>query len=286
MSQDTSQPTAAPGRPARPTPTDYATDWDHTHEDYAAAAPEIWDDLREPLPGGPHRPLRRRLAAHPPRGRGRHRPRHHPLHLAERRRLGLPALRPGAGGLRPAHHLGPAVPRVRPPLLLPAFSPKAIRPLEASTRELCAGLLDDLLADGATEVDAATAYAQHIPVRVIAHMLGVPPEDGDRFRGFIHRILEKPGQTGPVDEEETMVFYLEQVLQEHREASPATTSSATCSSQEVDGEPLEPTTTSSAPSPCCSSPASTPPGRPSAPASGTWPSTRTSASAWRSRSPS
>ena len=52
-------------------------------------------------------------------------------------------------------------------------------------------------ADGATEVDAATDYAQHIPVRVIAHMLGVPPEDGDRFRVFIHRILETAGPERP-----------------------------------------------------------------------------------------
>jgi cytochrome P450 len=33
-------------------------------------------------------------------------------------------------------------------------------------------------------------YAQEIPVRVIAVMLGLPEEEGDRFRTWIHEILE------------------------------------------------------------------------------------------------
>ena len=39
-------------------------------------------------------------------------------------------------------------------------------------------------------VDAATEYAQHIPIRVIADMLGFPPEDGRRFREFVEDVLE------------------------------------------------------------------------------------------------
>ena len=35
---------------ARPPVADWATDFDHTHPDYAAAAPEIWDDLRGTCP--------------------------------------------------------------------------------------------------------------------------------------------------------------------------------------------------------------------------------------------
>ena len=34
----------------RPPVTDWATDFDHTHPDYAASAPEIWDELRETCP--------------------------------------------------------------------------------------------------------------------------------------------------------------------------------------------------------------------------------------------
>ena len=42
----------------------------------------------------------------------------------------------------------------------------------------------------ATEVDAAVDYAQHIPVDVIARMLGFPAEDADLFRGFIRDVIE------------------------------------------------------------------------------------------------
>ena len=34
----------------RPPVKDWATDFDHTHPDYAAAAPAIWDELRETCP--------------------------------------------------------------------------------------------------------------------------------------------------------------------------------------------------------------------------------------------
>ncbi len=124
-------------------------------------------------------------------------------------------------------------------LLLPAFSPKAIRPLEGSTRALCRGLLDGMLAEAGRGdiVDAATAYSQHIPVGVIAHMLGVPPEDGDRFRTFIHRILEKPGQIGPTDTEDTMVFYLDKVIEDHRR-EPRDDLIGYLLGLELDGEPL------------------------------------------------
>ena len=39
-------------------------------------------------------------------------------------------------------------------------------------------------------VDAARDYAQHIPMRVIADMLGFPPEDGPQFRQFVENTLE------------------------------------------------------------------------------------------------
>ena len=43
---------------------------------------------------------------------------------------------------------------------------------------------------GEGRCDAAVEYAQEIPARVIAHMLGVPEDDGDLFRKWIHEILE------------------------------------------------------------------------------------------------
>ena len=38
--------------------------------------------------------------------------------------------------------------------------------------------------------DGAVDYAQHIPVEIIAHMLGIPASDGDRFRGWIKAVLQ------------------------------------------------------------------------------------------------
>jgi cytochrome P450 len=73
-------------------------------------------------------------------------------------------------------------------LLLPAFTPQAIARLEPRTRDLCRELLDAI--GSATTCDAAVDYAQHIPVRLIAHMLGVPEKDGDLFRRWIHLVLE------------------------------------------------------------------------------------------------
>ncbi len=73
-------------------------------------------------------------------------------------------------------------------LLLPAFSPQAIARLEPRARALCRELLDAI--GTAKTCDAAVDYAQHIPVRLIAHMLGVQEQDGDLFRKWIHLVLE------------------------------------------------------------------------------------------------
>ncbi|MFF4192563.1 cytochrome P450 [Nonomuraea sp. NPDC001831] len=73
-------------------------------------------------------------------------------------------------------------------LLLPAFTKTAVARREESTRALCHELIDGL--EGQDVVDAARDYAQHIPMRVIADMLGFPPEDGPRCREFIENALE------------------------------------------------------------------------------------------------
>jgi hypothetical protein len=81
-------------------------------------------------------------------------------------------------------------------LLLPAFTKNAVSKQEAATRAFCHGLID---AFGDEDVvDAARDYAQHIPMRVIADMLGFPPEDGPQFREFVENLLE--GINLPPDE--------------------------------------------------------------------------------------
>jgi cytochrome P450 len=100
-------------------------------------------------------------------------------------------------------------------LLLPAFSPKAIAPLEPFTRAYCHELIDAM--EGRDVVDAAVDYAQHIPVRVISEMLGFPPEDADEFRAFIHAVLE--GVDLPFEERMTalgpLFEYLVAQVQDH-----------------------------------------------------------------------
>jgi len=73
-------------------------------------------------------------------------------------------------------------------LLLPAFTKSAVSKLEPATRAFSHSLIDAF--DGQEVIDAARDYAQHIPIRVIADMLGFPQEDGPRFREFVETTLE------------------------------------------------------------------------------------------------
>ena len=222
-----------------PPVVDWATDFDHTHPDYAASAPQIWDDLRHGCPvarterfGGAWLPVRHADVAAVA---------HDTEHFTSKSVIvaDFRGFIDAPVGYAPPITSDPPFHQHARRLLLPAFSPKAVAVLEPFTRQFCAGLLDDLLADGTTELDAAEQYAQHIPVQVIAHMLGVPPTDGDRFRTFIHRILEKPGQVEPVPESETLTAYLRDLIDE-REAAPQDDLISYLLAAEIDGHPLTP----------------------------------------------
>ncbi|QXC59624.1 cytochrome P450 [Aquihabitans sp. G128] len=82
----------------------------------------------------------------------------------------------------PPHHTGFRK------LLLPFFSPRRIEALRAQVVAHAEELIDGF--EGTGSVDAAVAYAQHIPVDVIGTMLGVEQGDGDLFRGWIRDTLE------------------------------------------------------------------------------------------------
>ena len=73
-------------------------------------------------------------------------------------------------------------------VLLPAFTPEAITRHEQRTRDICRELIVRFVERAGC--DAAVEYAQEIPVRVIALMLGVPEQEGDLYRKWIHEILE------------------------------------------------------------------------------------------------
>ena len=102
-------------------------------------------------------------------------------------------------------------------LLLPAFTKTAVSRQEPATRALCHALIDTF--EGRDVVDAAADYAQHIPMRVIAAMLGFPPQDGPRFREFVENLLE--GINLPPEERiermEKLFDYLLAQVQDHLE---------------------------------------------------------------------
>src|SRR6516162_2470092 len=81
-------------------------------------------------------------------------------------------------------------------LLLPAFTKAVVTRQEPATRAFCHSLIDKF--EGQDVVDAAQDYAQYIPIRVIADMLGFPPQDGPQFAEFVADLLE--GINLPPDE--------------------------------------------------------------------------------------
>jgi cytochrome P450 len=180
-----------------PPVTDWATDFDHTDPTWVGDPYPIWDDLRQTCP-----------VAHTERFGGTWLPTRHAdissiAHDTERFTSRFPLV----GESRPPEFLAPAgpVPPISsdPPFhhasrrkLLPPFSPNEVARIEPSTRAYCHALIDDLR--GRDVVDAAMEYAQHIPVRVIADMLGFPHEDADIFRQFVHTFLE--GVATPMEE--------------------------------------------------------------------------------------
>ena len=79
-------------------------------------------------------------------------------------------------------------------LILPFFAPQAVAKYEDGTRDLCNQLIDGFIDHGSA--DAAADYAQQIPVRVIATMLGVPTNMSDEFTSWVRGVLEV-GLTDP-----------------------------------------------------------------------------------------
>jgi cytochrome P450 len=100
-------------------------------------------------------------------------------------------------------------------LLLPAFTKKAVNELEDATRAYCHALIDSFA--GRTEVDAALEYAQHVPMHVMAEMLGFPHEDAPKFRQFVENALE--GANLPPEERianmGTLFDYLLEQIRDH-----------------------------------------------------------------------
>lgn len=73
-------------------------------------------------------------------------------------------------------------------IILPTFAPKAVAAYQPYTEELCHSLIDGFIENGSC--DAARDYAQQIPPRVIAHLLGIDPNKADDFTTWVRGVLE------------------------------------------------------------------------------------------------
>jgi cytochrome P450 len=222
---------------AKPPVRDWATDFDHTDPRWNEDPYPIWDELRDRCPiaksdrfeDGAYFPSRyqdvRDIS-------------YDTEHFSSRRvivretKLNPPFPSPPITSDPPEHR--PA----RMPLL-PAFSPKAVEKLTPGTRALCNKLIDGFIARGFC--DAATDYAQHIPTRVIANMLGVDEEDGDRYRRWIKMALEEG-----IHDNAAMVRAITEMSQyfaaelKKRGTAPGDDLICLMRDQRVDGQPLSP----------------------------------------------
>lgn len=226
-----------------PPVTDWQTDFDHTDPEWVADPYPIWQELREKCP-----------VAHSDRYSGVWLPTTHE-YVAEvaydtehftSRSVVVSEIRPGPDdlpapiGLAPPITSDPPFHSIARRMLLPAFGPKPIAALEPYTRQLCQELLQETA--GQKEFDAALEYAQHIPVRVIVRMLGFPEQDADRFRDFIHLVLEDIDQSpeerqavinqGEIDE------YMDFQIADHR-ANPRDDLTSFLIEAEIDGNKLQ-----------------------------------------------
>ena len=122
-------------------------------------------------------------------------------------------------------------------LLLPPFSIKEIAKWEPETRELCRSLVDGFVNEG--RADGAEDYAQQIPSRVIASMLGIPKEEANTFTEWVRGFLELGLTNVDLQSEASRnIFgFLWEKIEEHREHPKDDLISYLLSSK-VDGEPV------------------------------------------------
>jgi len=170
----------------RPPVTDWLTDWDHLDPQWVDDPFPIWENIR----------TSKCPIAHTDRFRGAYLPTRYadireiaydPEHFSSRQVV-IRDTQPVQGGGAPPITSDPPRHRTARMVLLPPFTPQAIDKLRPKARAICNELIDGFA--NKPGCDAAVAYAQHIPVQVIAAMLDIPDSDGDRFRKWIHEILE------------------------------------------------------------------------------------------------
>ena len=225
--------------------SDWATDYDVMDEGYTTDPSPIWSDLRDRCP-----------VAHSTRWGGSWMP----VNYADIQELAnmVPALSSKTVTVIPPDPIlreeliaelkqyGTENPPITadPPehspfkrLILPFFSPKSVEAYTQITEDLCNDLLDKL--EGREFCDGAVEYAQQIPPRVIAYILGIDMARADEFTQWTRELLEI-GQTQPeirrAARQKIMNFLAEEVAD--RRANPREDVISDLIAAEVEGEKL------------------------------------------------
>jgi cytochrome P450 len=164
--------------------TDWVHDFDHTDPRWTDNPYPIWDELRA---SGPVVHTERFLGCYMPTTFEAVKQVAYDTQHFSSRRIIVRDMRPETV---PAPPITSDPPEHKPAkqLLLPPFTPDAVKKLEPRVRAICNELIDEFAADKGCDV--AARYSRHIPVRTIAHMLGIPETDGDVFIKWIHEVLE------------------------------------------------------------------------------------------------
>ena len=121
-------------------------------------------------------------------------------------------------------------------LLLPWFSHTRVAEYEVVTRELCRRLIRGFIEDG--RADAAQDYAQQIPVRIIAQILGVPTEMADDFTGWVRDVLEFAYDVERQQRGQMGIFNFFMQAAQERSVTPGDDLISELLHTEVDGEPI------------------------------------------------
>ena len=230
---------------------DWAKDYDIFAPEYIKNPFPIWDDLREGCP-----------VAHSERWKGSWMPtRYEDLfniardieHFSSRDVLVAPSAPPPEEEEQPEEDFPealrdyqPSAPPITsdPPehtwarkLLLQPFSATSVAKWEPETRELCASLIEGFLDKG--RADAAEDYAQQIPPRVIASMLGIPKEMAGTFTEWVRDFLERGLTNADIQNESAREIFgfLWERIEEHK-ANPQDDLITFLLNSEVDGQPV------------------------------------------------
>ena len=225
---------------ARAPVTDWSNDFDVLDESYVADPFGIWDELRTACP----------IARTDRRGRNWLPTRYDDVTAIAHDIEHFSSLEIGVIPFDGEEPEVPVLPYGLPPissdpplhtwtrrLLLPWFSHKRVAGYEQLTKDLCSGLIDGFLEAG--RADAAAGYAQQIPVRVIAQILGVPTELSDTFTGWVRDVLEFADDKERREKgtEATLSFFIAEI--EARRSKPGDDLLSALLHTEVDGAPVE-----------------------------------------------